>query len=73
MAMSPPYRGPWWPSISLALKAALAGLLLFALLHPDWDRFAAKAMGIRAMTRRQPAAPAAGDSPVEVAPPALEP
>ena len=40
----------WWAVCSLALKAALAGLLLFALAHPDWDRFAAKAMGIRAMT-----------------------
>jgi hypothetical protein len=49
MATSLPDRGPWLPSISLALKAALAGLLIFALLHPEWDRFAAKAMGIRAM------------------------
>jgi hypothetical protein len=39
-----------WRVVSLALKAALVALLLFALLHPDWDRFAAKAMGIRAMT-----------------------
>jgi hypothetical protein len=39
-----------WRVVSLVLKAALVALLLFALLHPDWDRFAAKAMGIRAMT-----------------------
>ncbi|GAA4609332.1 hypothetical protein GCM10023195_37520 [Actinoallomurus liliacearum] len=30
-------------------KAALAGLLLFALAHPEWDRFADKAMGTRAI------------------------
>ncbi|GAA4493355.1 hypothetical protein GCM10023191_030670 [Actinoallomurus oryzae] len=40
----------WWAALSLAMKAALAGLLLFALAHPHWDRFADKAMGIRAMT-----------------------
>jgi hypothetical protein len=39
-----------WAAFSLTMKAALAGLLLFALTHRDWDRFAAKAMGIRAMT-----------------------
>jgi hypothetical protein len=39
-----------WRVVSLAMKAALAALIIFALLHPDWDRFAAKAMGIRAMT-----------------------
>jgi hypothetical protein len=39
-----------WRVVSLALKAALVALLLFALLHPDWHRFAAKAMGIRAVT-----------------------
>jgi hypothetical protein len=48
MAVRPPDRGPW-PAVSLALKAALAGLLLFALIHPHWDRFADKAMGIRAI------------------------
>lgn len=49
MAVRPPDRRPLWPAVSLALKAALAGLLLFALVHPHWERFAAKAMGIRAM------------------------
>jgi hypothetical protein len=42
-------REPWWPAVSLTLKAALAGLLLFALVNPHWDRFADKAMGIRAI------------------------
>jgi hypothetical protein len=50
MTVRPLARGSWWPAVSLALKAALAGLLLFALAHQNWDRFAAKAMGIRAMT-----------------------
>lgn len=40
----------WWATLSLAMKAALAALLLFAFVHPHWDRFADKAMGIRAMT-----------------------
>lgn len=43
-AMSSP-----WRVVSLALKAAMAALLLFALLHPDWGRFSDKGMGTRAI------------------------
>ncbi|GAA4640183.1 hypothetical protein GCM10023196_104680 [Actinoallomurus vinaceus] len=39
----------YWRASSLVAKAALAGLLLFALTHRDWDRFADKAMGTRAI------------------------
>jgi hypothetical protein len=46
-AQDPPAR--YWRAVALALKAALAGLLLFALVHPDWERFADKAMGARAI------------------------
>lgn len=46
-AQDPPVR--YWRAVALALKAALAGLLLFALVHPDWERFADKAMGARAI------------------------
>jgi hypothetical protein len=49
MTMRAVDRGPWWPAASLTLKAALAGLLLFALVHPHWHRFADKAMGVRAL------------------------
>jgi hypothetical protein len=49
-----PLRRPW-PVLSLALKATLAGLLLFALAHPQWGRFADKAMGVRALTYPIPA------------------
>ncbi|HEU5157966.1 MAG TPA: hypothetical protein VFU43_13300 [Streptosporangiaceae bacterium] len=41
--------GRYWRTVALALKVALAGLLLFALVHPDWERFADKAMGARAI------------------------
>ena len=41
--------GRYWRGASLVSKAALAGLLLFALTHRDWDRFADKAMGARAV------------------------
>ncbi len=34
----------------LGLKATLVALLLFALAHPDWERFTDKAMGARAAT-----------------------
>jgi hypothetical protein len=46
-AQDPPPR--YWRTVALALKAMLAGLLLFALVHPEWERFADKAMGARAV------------------------
>lgn len=45
-----PGTGPNWRRTAIALKASLAALLLFALVHPDWERFADKAMGARALT-----------------------
>ncbi|HEX2316791.1 MAG TPA: hypothetical protein VHJ17_23800 [Thermomonospora sp.] len=38
-----------WRTLALLLKAALAVLLLLAVLFPEWDRFADKAMGVRAV------------------------
>ncbi len=35
-------------AIDVVLKAAVVGLLAFALLHTDWPRFASKAMSARA-------------------------
>ncbi|MEV5708262.1 hypothetical protein [Actinoallomurus sp. NPDC052274] len=48
-SLRPSARGGYWRGASLLSKAALAGLLLFALVHPEWDRFADKAMGTRAI------------------------
>ncbi|WP_460352561.1 hypothetical protein [Actinoallomurus acanthiterrae] len=39
----------YWRASSIAAKVALAALLVFALTHRDWDRFADKAMGTRAI------------------------
>ncbi|SEF56086.1 hypothetical protein SAMN04489712_101428 [Thermomonospora echinospora] len=39
-----------WRPFALLLKAVLAVLLGLALLFPHWDRFADKAMGVRAAT-----------------------
>jgi hypothetical protein len=41
--------GRYWRVVALGLKAALVGLLVFALVHPDWERFSDKAMGARAI------------------------
>jgi hypothetical protein len=41
--------GRVWRATALALKLLLAVLLLFALTHPHWERFADKAMGARAV------------------------
>lgn len=38
-----------WRTIAIFLKAALAVLLALALAFPEWDRFADKAMGARAV------------------------
>jgi len=38
-----------WRSTAILLKAALAVLLALALAFPEWDRFADKAMGARAV------------------------
>ncbi|MFD0691506.1 hypothetical protein [Actinomadura fibrosa] len=38
-----------WRLPALLLKAVLAALLVLALAFPDWDRFADKAMGARAI------------------------
>jgi hypothetical protein len=38
-----------WIAIDIALKVALIALLAFALAHPDWPRFANKAMLARAV------------------------
>jgi hypothetical protein len=38
-----------WRPLALILKALLAALLVPALLFPQWDRFADKAMGARAI------------------------
>ncbi|MDL4773168.1 hypothetical protein [Actinomadura xylanilytica] len=38
-----------WRPFALFLKAALAALLALALIFPHWDRFADKAMGVRAV------------------------
>ncbi|RAY11270.1 hypothetical protein DPM19_31460 [Actinomadura craniellae] len=38
-----------WRAAALSLKAALVLLLLFALTHQDWERFADKAMDTRAI------------------------
>jgi hypothetical protein len=39
-----------WRVAAWTLKIALIALLLFALTHPDWPRFADKAMAARAIT-----------------------
>ncbi len=41
--------GSYWRVASLALKAAMAALLLLALAYPDWGRFSDKGMGTRAV------------------------
>jgi hypothetical protein len=38
-----------WRAVAWTLKIALVALLLFALTHPDWPRFADKAMTTRAV------------------------
>jgi hypothetical protein len=38
-----------WARVALLLKAALAALLALALAFPEWERFADKAMGARAV------------------------
>jgi hypothetical protein len=49
--MTPPGLAPGraWQAAALALKLLLAVLLLFALTHTGWERFADKAMGARAV------------------------
>lgn len=39
----------FWRTTAWTLKVALIALLLFALTHPGWERFADKAMGARAV------------------------
>lgn len=39
----------WLIVVDLVLKLAVAALILFALTHQDWDQFADKAMGARAV------------------------
>ncbi|WP_106401940.1 hypothetical protein [Actinocorallia populi] len=46
--MEPVHRTPWRHA-ALLLKAVLAVLLALALAFPEWDRFADKAMGARAV------------------------
>ncbi|MBT2208201.1 MULTISPECIES: hypothetical protein [Actinomadura] len=41
---------PRWRPPALLAKAALAALLALALVFPEWDRFADKAMDVRAFT-----------------------
>lgn len=38
-----------WTRVDLAAKAALTGLLAFALTHPGWHQFSGKAMAARAI------------------------
>jgi hypothetical protein len=46
MTIAPPAP---WRVVSMALKVALAALLLLALAFPHWERFADKGMGTRAV------------------------
>ncbi len=48
--MTSGHRHPRWLVVTdIALKVAVVLLLVFALTHNDWDRFADKAMGARAV------------------------
>ncbi|WP_155884816.1 hypothetical protein [Actinomadura flavalba] len=40
---------PLWRFAAIAMKVALAALLVLAVLFPGWDRFADKAMDVRAV------------------------